>query len=131
MLGVANGGSSTMRRKQLLVGMLLVVLLLAACGGEQRPDQALTLHAQDISFDVKEFTVQTGVPVALTYINQGTIDHAFKIDGLVADQKVRPGQTIVLRFTPKKPGTYTFVCAIPGHELAGMVGTLIVEPADS
>jgi uncharacterized cupredoxin-like copper-binding protein len=119
-----------MRMKQWLVGMLLVVLLLTACGSEERPVQARTLQAQDISFDVKTLTVQAGAPVALTYINQGSIDHAFKIDGLAAEQKVRPGQTTVFQFTPKTPGTYTFVCAIPGHELAGMVGTLTVEPAD-
>ena len=32
------------------------------------------------------------------------------------------GDTIVLA-----PGTYTFYCSVPGHEQAGMKGTLIVR----
>ena len=27
-----------------------------------------------------------------------------------------------------KPGAYTFYCSVPGHEAAGMKGTLTVKP---
>jgi uncharacterized cupredoxin-like copper-binding protein len=118
-----------MQSKRILAGMfLLVLLVLAACGGEDQPVQRLTLHAQDIKFDVTALSVPSGAPVQLTYVNQGSIDHAFKIDGLVAEQKVRPGQTVVFEFTPTRAGEYKFICAIPGHEMAGMVGTLTVTP---
>ncbi len=30
--------------------------------------------------------------------------------------------------TTLQPGTYTFYCTIPGHEAAGMRGTLTVTP---
>ena len=29
-----------------------------------------------------------------------------------------------------EPGTYTFYCAIPGHETLGMIGTLTIRAAD-
>lgn len=111
--------------------LLVVVFLcagLAACGGDRAEPLAIALHAQDIKFDVNTLTVKAGQPVELTYINEGRIDHTFKIDGLVEDQKVRPGATHVFTFTAKRPGVYQYVCAIPGHDKAGMVGTLIVEP---
>jgi uncharacterized cupredoxin-like copper-binding protein len=118
-----------MRTNRFLLWALLVVLLaLAACGGADQPVQQLTLYAQDIKFDVTALSVPASAPVQLTYVNQGSIDHAFTIEGLVAEQKVRPGQTVVFEFTPRRAGEYKFVCAIPGHEMAGMVGTLTVTP---
>lgn len=39
-----------------------------------------------------------------------------------------PGQTAAIEFTPTKAGTYEFLCTVPGHATAGMVGTLVVEP---
>ncbi len=103
---------------------------LVACGSTAAavPPVALTLHAQDIKFDVTTLKVKVHQPVTLTYINQGTIDHAFAITGLVDEQKIKPGQQISFTFTPPKVGTFKYRCAMPGHEAAGMVGTLLVEP---
>ena len=39
---------------------------------------------------------------------------------------VKDGKTATLRAT-LAPGTYTFYCAVPGHEQAGMKGTLTVK----
>lgn len=110
-----------------LIIVLLAVLAIAACNEKPEP-LVVTIHAQDIRFDVNTLHVKVGQPVKLTYINEGLIDHAFAIDGIVAERKVRPGDSYVFTFTVKQPGTYRYVCAIPGHELAGMVGTLTVEP---
>jgi uncharacterized cupredoxin-like copper-binding protein len=38
----------------------------------------------------------------------------------------KPGQTTTLEFTPTAPGTYEYICTIPGHKEAGMKGTLTV-----
>lgn len=116
----------SVRQLSLLV-LLLTLFSLAACGGAELEPAVLTLHAQDIKFDVNTLTVKVGQPVELTYINQGMIDHAFRIDGIVAEQKVRPGESHVFQFKVKRAGSYPYICAIPGHELAGMVGTLMVE----
>lgn len=103
---------------------------LMACGNAAPavPPRELTLHALDIKFDVTTLKVKVHQPVKLTYINQGTIDHAFAIAGLVDEQKVKPGQQQIFTFTPSEVGTFKYRCVMPGHEAAGMVGTLVVEP---
>jgi uncharacterized cupredoxin-like copper-binding protein len=117
-----------MRKTTILWIVALVAALgMAACGEKVEP-LAVTLHAQDIKFDVETLTVKAGQPVALTYINEGVIDHAFQIDNVVDEVKVRPGETRIFQFTIQEPGTYRFVCVIPGHEMAGMVGALVVKP---
>jgi uncharacterized cupredoxin-like copper-binding protein len=37
------------------------------------------------------------------------------------------GQTTSGTFTIDTPGTYTFICAVPGHESGGMKGTLTAQ----
>ena len=117
-------------KRSLLLVLCLTGLLLAACNKDVPAQPALEMRilAQDIKFDVKTLTAKVGQPVKLTYINQGSIDHAFKIDGIVNEHKVKPGETHVFQFTPSKAGQFKFVCAMPGHEPAGMVGTLVVDP---
>ena len=115
---------------RLSMGLALLSLALVACGNAAaQPDPvALTLHAQDIKFDVTSLNAQVGQSVTLTYVNQGVIDHAFVIDNYVDEQTLTPGQTTTFSFTPTESGTFKFYCAIPGHEAAGMVGTFTVTP---
>lgn len=117
-------------KRSLLCLLCLAGTLLAACGEHVSapPPLELTILAQDIKFDVKTLNAKVDQPVKLTYINQGSIDHAFKIDGMVDEYQVKPGQTHLFQFTPTQAGQFKFVCAMPGHEPAGMVGTLVVEP---
>jgi plastocyanin len=61
--------------------------------------------------------------------NKSALPHniALKGNGVNAQGKIVPqGQTST--FTANvKPGKYTFYCAVPGHEAAGMKGTLTVK----
>ncbi len=107
--------------------VLLLVLSLAACTKEPMQVQQVTIQGLDIKFNLNTLTVNAGQPIELTYENRGVIDHAFKIDGIAKEIKIRPGETRVITFTVKKPGDYRFVCAMPGHEMAGMAGTLRVQ----
>lgn len=116
------------KRTILLLALCLSLLALMACGDEPSalPPLDLTLHAQDIKFDQNVLTAKVNQPINLTYINEGMIDHAFKIEGLVEEYKVKPGEMHLFTFTPPKAGEFKFVCAMPGHAEAGMVGTLTV-----
>ncbi len=116
-----------MKSKSMLFSLLFVIGLtlgLAACGGEKLPTQQLAIQGLDIKFNLEMLSAKAGQPIELTYENKGSIDHAFRIDGVAKEMKIRPGEIHVFRFTIKQPGDYEFVCAIPGHEMAGMKGIL-------
>jgi uncharacterized cupredoxin-like copper-binding protein len=56
------------------------------------------------------------------------LPHGISVQGNGVDKDssiVQPGGTATVSAT-LKPGTYTFYCPVPGHEAAGMKGTLIV-----
>ena len=47
---------------------------------------------------------------------------------LVMTGALSPGQSEVIDFHPPAPGTYQYICLVPGHaERMGMVGVLVVE----
>lgn len=47
---------------------------------------------------------------------------------LAAAPMLDPGGEVTFTFEAPGPGTYEFICTFPGHYLAGMRGSLIVEP---
>ena len=69
-------------------------------------------------------------PVQVTLRNTGAAVHDWTVQGL--DQPVhlqaQPGQSASAQFTFTRTGTFRIVCVEPGHEPAGMVGQLIVQP---
>jgi uncharacterized cupredoxin-like copper-binding protein len=117
-----------MRISYIFICFITALILLTACSGSDLPPQKIAIHGLDIKFDVNTLTVQAGRVVELTYENKGMIDHAFEIGGLVDEVRIRPGQKHIFKFTVNNPGSYQYVCAMPGHEMAGMVGMLIAEP---
>jgi uncharacterized cupredoxin-like copper-binding protein len=86
------------------------------------------LGMEQFKFDQQELRVKAGELVALRLDNGDEREHSFDIDELGVHVPIAIGQSGVALFTPEKPGSYTFYCAIPGHRGAGMAGTLIVEP---
>ena len=46
--------------------------------------------------------------------------------GAMVHANADPGSAGAIEFTPAAPGRYQFICTIPGHEEAGMVGELVV-----
>ncbi len=73
--------------------------------------------------DVKE---QDG-KVSLTYVNLDPTPHDFTIDELGVKVVVGAKETRTVSFEAG-PGTYTFICSIPGHRESGMEGTISVLP---
>jgi uncharacterized cupredoxin-like copper-binding protein len=113
-------------------------LAVAACGGgasgssstpaaPANPD--LTVHAEEIKFDKKAYTVHGG-EVGIAYPNDGTQTHTLivqdpKGDDVGAKLRVAPGKETggVYQLAP---GEYTLYCDITGHREAGMVASLTV-----
>lgn len=115
--------------------LLLAAVVASACqaasasggGGPQK----LTIKAQDtMRFAPDSVTVQAGQPVQLTLENDGALVHDFVLtQGVDQPVKVEANgkSSASTTFTITKPGTYTFACAQPGHEAAGMKGTIVAR----
>ena len=87
----------------------------------------------DIAFNPSEFTIAANTDVTITLPNHGAAMHNFSVDdhknsnvpnlGISVD--VQPGQTGTVTVNAP-PGDYYYYCNVPGHEAAGMFGTMHV-----
>jgi len=67
--------------------------------------------------------------ITITVKNVGAVTHALTVNtssGPVSTGSIAPGKTATLKVNISKAGTYKFFCPIPGHEAAGMKGSLVV-----
>ena len=133
-----------MRSIPILVAVL--ALVLAGCGSSNKNagsgsgastsssgggGEQLSLAAPadgSIKFDKTTLTAKAG-KVTLEMSNPSQLPHAVAIKGNGVDvdgKTVGNGETSTAS-TDLKPGTYTFYCPVPGHEAAGMKGTLTVN----
>ena len=89
----------------------------------------LGVKGNELAFDKKALTARAG-KVTIVLTNSSPIPHDIAIKGAGANAKgptVTGGGRSIVTAT-LKPGTYTFYCTLPGHEQAGMRGTLTVTP---
>ena len=125
---------------------LIVVALAAAvagCGGSSGGGTAVSsavssiagAHVIEIDVSpsgfsyVKSSVTAKGGPVVIHSMNPQSVGHDISLQGngvnlhgkIVAD-----GGVSVIAIQDLKPGTYTYYCSVPGHEAAGMKGTLTV-----
>jgi uncharacterized cupredoxin-like copper-binding protein len=108
-----------------------VLMTLAACASGSDGDtaepvdpnvQTLEVASLDsLKFDPSTLTAQAG-EIRIVHDNKGAVVHTFVIDGKL---KITDDgeETVTL-----DPGEYTFHCDVPGHQAAGMEGTLTVTP---
>ena len=81
-----------------------------------------------LKFDKKSLSAKAG-KVTIVMKNAAILPHNVAIKGNGVNKKgkvVGKGGTSTVSLTLKK-GTYTFYCSVPGHEAAGMKGTLTVK----
>lgn len=88
-----------------------------------------------------EFKVKSGDEITFSAVNAGKSFHAF---GIVSDPEnfnnvlwnsaiaaasnpLKPGESGSVTFVAGAPGTYYYICTVPGHALQGMQGSFIVE----
>ena len=130
-------------KRLFLVGFIALLPVLVACtsatatkpsdaaASGSATTQQFTVTALDtMRFDPPTLTAKAGQPIQVTLDNSGQLLHDFSItEGVSQPVKIsaQPGQKAVTTFTIDKPGTYTYFCAEPGHEQAGMKGTLTIQ----
>lgn len=140
--------------KQLLfLPLLALLLVLTGCGAggaETNAPQEVVVTATDLAFDTDRIEVTADQPVALTFRNDGALEHDLSImhipveitDTAEEDEaghdmsameempelhlSAMPGMSNSVTFIPTEPGEYTFFCTVTGHQDAGMTGTLVV-----
>ena len=104
--------------------VLTLALHVAACGA----GNDVTIKTDGMRFVQDEVRVKAGQPVTLKVVNQDGYAHAFDIDAFDIHRPLTANETLEIAFTPEQAGRYAFYCGSPGHEAAGMIGMLVVEP---
>ncbi len=117
--------------------VLTIGIAVAACGpaasddgGGEVPSGATVVDvtALEYRFEPASVSVPAG-PTAFRVKNSGAEEHEFEVfqgDRLVEEiEGLVPGLTRTLT-VDLDPGEYTYVCKLPGHEQAGMTGTITV-----
>ena len=114
-----------MKRLSWIVLLLTTSMLLVGCGSREA---SVTITMENMAFDKAELRVKAGQSVALRVVNRDGYAHAFDIDAFDIHAPLPAKATFDATITPHQPGRYRFYCGTPGHEAAGMVGVLVVEP---
>jgi plastocyanin len=82
-----------------------------------------------LNFDKSSLTAKAG-KVTVAFTNKAPVAHNFTIESSsgtkLAATPTFNGAVKTVTAT-LKPGTYTFLCTVPGHAAAGMKGTLTVS----
>lgn len=108
------------------VKLFLLVALVAVLAACSTPTLKVTLVAEDIKWDMTTINAKVNQPIEITVRNDGALDHDFVIADLGVDVLLSPGDIEVVKITIDHAGTITYICNIPGHEEAGMVGQIVV-----
>jgi len=88
----------------------------------------ITVSGTEFSLSPASITVSAGDQLKITFRNDGSIIHNFKITELgVGTKTIGSGKTDTIEFTASASGTYTFFCSVPGHRANGMKGELTVQ----
>ncbi len=118
-----------MSRIALAVAVLAAAAVLVAQALGATTTLKVTADKAALKYD-KTFLKASAGTVTIAMANAGFLPHnvAIKGPGLkpALGKVVAKGGTSTVRATLKK-GTYTFYCSVPGHEAAGMKGTLKVS----
>jgi plastocyanin len=89
---------------------------------------ALAASPTNLAFDKKQLTSKPG-KVTIDFENPAPLEHNVAIEQggevIAQSETLAEGKTTVS--AELAPGTYTFLCTIPGHAEAGMEGTLTVK----
>ena len=81
----------------------------------------------DIAFEPVALTIPANTDVTLELTNEGILPHNYAMPSEgIQTEDLSSGATITITIN-LPPGTYDFICSVPGHADAGMVGVITVE----
>ncbi len=132
-----------------LPGVLLAIaVLVAAVAGVRGLASGSGPVTREITirysrFEQPALTVPHGVPVTFVLVNRDPIEHEWLIGddafharhrhgtephhgARATEVSIPPLGQVQTTITFDQPGTYAYICHLPGHEAYGMVGTLTV-----
>ena len=109
----------------------------------ETPVTEATIEMRFSKFGPKELTVAAGVPVAFHLVNNDPIGHEWIVgeddvharhrtgtepyhDEIPTEVTLKPFETRTTIVVFEEPGTYSYVCHLPGHEEYGMKGSVKV-----
>jgi plastocyanin len=130
----AGAGAPTTRRAPFVFLVVVLVAiggfgtaaLVRGAGADRGPQPGdIALETSDMAFSDESLEASTGT-VAVHLDNRDLFWHTFTIDELDVDLWAPSRGARRVEFDAP-PGRYEFVCAIPGHEQAGMKGVLVVR----
>lgn len=103
---------------------------VAPVGGNDAPapagDNAINVVEKDFAIAMDKTTIKAGA-ITINIKNNGPSPHNIEIKELTkVSDNIDAGKTSSLA-VDLKPGTYTVICNIPGHEQLGMKMTLTVQ----
>jgi glucose/arabinose dehydrogenase/plastocyanin len=100
----------------------------ASTGGADTTASAepVVITAVDIDWEPNAVTIPAGTDVTIQVPNAGAALHTFVIQDQGVKLEMAPGETQEVSIN-LPAGTYDFICDVPGHAEAGMVGTITVE----
>jgi plastocyanin len=115
----------------------LFLLFLVSCAppaptSDTGAQQVLIVGLDAMRFDPPTLTVDAGTAIRLVFENKGQLVHDASFTEAVSGPGVKltaasNASASSRSITFEQPGAYRFVCSQPGHEAAGMWGTLIVR----
>ena len=122
-----RGDARTTRGVLLSAVAVLMLFGAASMGGEdaETARAGLRLESKEMAFSTTRLAARAG-EVTVRMRNGDLFWHTFTVPELGVNLRVPVRGERTATFTAA-PGTYEFICAIPGHTQAGMRGTLRVR----
>jgi cytochrome c oxidase subunit II len=111
----------------LLIGLALIVSGAYAATRGRANEQVVKVIAKRFSYTTAEIVLKKGRPAVLE-ISSLDFVHGFKVPDLDIRVDLPPGKSTQVRFTPRKTGTFVFLCdnfCGSGHEQ--MNGKIVVK----
>ena len=127
-------------------GLLLpiaVALVVLVAWSAMPAGRTIAIDIRHSRFLPAALSVPAGVPITFVLRNGDPIDHEWIVGdeatherhrtgtepahgGRPTEVSIPAGATRTTTVTFATPGTYRFICHLPGHEAYGMVGTVVV-----